>query len=137
MAQTAQTFRKLAEERLAEAQVLLANNRPSGAYYLAGYAIECAIKAKIAMQFRAGEIPDKVLVVKTYDHDINKLLSVANLKDKDYAALNTDAELRRCWTIAAKWKPDSRYKVWSLNEATDIVGAVGGDRGLMQWLLNL
>ncbi|MDB5627708.1 MAG: hypothetical protein JWQ51_48 [Tardiphaga sp.] len=137
MAHSAQTFRELADERLTEAQLLLANDRPSGAYYLAGYAIEFALKAKIATRFLANEIPDKVLVIKVHDHDFNKLLQLANLGDEDYATLNTDTELRRWWTIAAKWKPDSRYKIWSLNEATDLVEAVGGDRGLMQWLRNL
>jgi hypothetical protein len=31
-------FQRLAEERLAEAKLLFAQGRPSGAYYLAGYA---------------------------------------------------------------------------------------------------
>jgi HEPN domain-containing protein len=46
------TFRQLAEQRLAEAELLLANGFWSGAYYLAGYALECALKAKIASSFR-------------------------------------------------------------------------------------
>ncbi|MDB5548821.1 MAG: hypothetical protein JWR73_3204 [Tardiphaga sp.] len=95
MAHSAQTFRELADERLTEAQLLLANDRPSGAYYLAGYAIEFALKAKIATRFLANEIPDKVLVIKVHDHDFNKLLQLANLGDEDYATLNTDTELRR------------------------------------------
>jgi len=137
MSQDRATFQQLAEERLAEARALLKAGHPSGAYYLAGYAVECALKAKIAMQFRANEIPDRSLVNKAYDHDFNKLLQLARLRDENYAALYTDEALRRRWTIAAKWKPESRYKVWSFNEATDLVEAVGGDRGLMQWLLNL
>ena len=41
-------LRELALLRLKEAQVLLANGCWSGAYYLAGYAVECALKACIA-----------------------------------------------------------------------------------------
>jgi len=59
MSQDRATFQKLAEARLAEATLLLASGLPSGAYYLAGYAIECALKAIIAAQFRASEIPDR------------------------------------------------------------------------------
>lgn len=43
-----QDLRELALLRLKEAQVLFANGCWSGAYYLAGYAIECALKACIA-----------------------------------------------------------------------------------------
>ena len=52
MTQDQSTFRQLAEQRLAEAELLLANGFWSGAYYLAGYALECALKAKIASSFR-------------------------------------------------------------------------------------
>jgi HEPN domain-containing protein len=35
----------LAEDRLKDAEVLLANGRFGAAYYLAGYAVECGLKA--------------------------------------------------------------------------------------------
>lgn len=35
----------LAEERLKDAKALLGRKRWSGAYYLCGYAVECALKA--------------------------------------------------------------------------------------------
>ena len=41
-------FQRLADVRIDEAGVLLAAGRWSGAYYLAGYAVECALKACIA-----------------------------------------------------------------------------------------
>jgi hypothetical protein len=41
-------FRTLAELRAEEARVLLRSRRQLGAYYLAGYAVECALKACIA-----------------------------------------------------------------------------------------
>lgn len=52
------TFLDLAQKRFDEAKLLLGNGFSSGAYYLSGYAIECALKAIIAAQFRANEIPD-------------------------------------------------------------------------------
>lgn len=74
------TFQQLAELRLAEAKLLLANGLPSGAYYLAGYAVECALKSIIAMGFRANEIPDKYLVNSVYTHNLNELLNLAGLR---------------------------------------------------------
>ena len=40
----AEDFRKLAEIRLSEAQALLDNRKFDGAFYLAGYAVECGLK---------------------------------------------------------------------------------------------
>jgi len=40
-------LRQLAEDRILDAEHLLAAGRWSGAYYLAGYAVECGLKACI------------------------------------------------------------------------------------------
>jgi HEPN domain-containing protein len=40
-------LQQLAEIRIAEANVLLANGMWDGTYYLAGYAVECGLKACI------------------------------------------------------------------------------------------
>ena len=134
MAQDRITFQQLAELRLEEAKLLLAYGQPSGAYYLAGYAIECALKAKIASQFRADEIPEKALVLAVYEHELSKLLSLANLKEDHANAVSGDPDMRRHWTIVTKWKPDARYKIWSSHEAANMLEAVGGEKGLMRWL---
>ena len=44
MSQDRDTFRQLAELRLTEAKLLYANGLASGAYYLAGYAVESVLK---------------------------------------------------------------------------------------------
>lgn len=59
---TKQTLKKLAMARVEEAQLLLNNHRDSSAYYLAGYAVEMALKAYIAGPFQPDTIPDKGLV---------------------------------------------------------------------------
>jgi len=41
-------FQELAQIRLRDAEVLLENGRFDGAYYIAGYSVECALKACIA-----------------------------------------------------------------------------------------
>lgn len=49
----------LAEARVADARALLNAKRFDAAYYLAGYAIECALKACIAKRTRRHDFPDK------------------------------------------------------------------------------
>lgn len=50
---------QLTKSRLKEAKLLLDNDYYSGAYYLAGYSIEFALKACISKKIRQSEIPDK------------------------------------------------------------------------------
>ena len=50
---TRSDFQQLADVRAAEAAALLAAGRWDGAYYLAGYAVECALKACVAKLTKA------------------------------------------------------------------------------------
>lgn len=130
------TFQQLAEMRLAEARLLLANGYPSGAYYLAGYVIECALKARIAADFRENEIPDLGRVKAIYTHDLSALLGLAGLKDALDAEKDTNPDLYKSWTTIKTWSERARYEIWTDTNASDILEAVGGDEGLLQWLRN-
>jgi HEPN domain-containing protein len=136
MSQDRATFQQLAEFRLAEATLLLENGFPSGAYYLAGYAIECVLKAMIAVKFRANEIPDRRLVERVHVHDLNKLLSLTGLEDALEAEMNVNPDLRRRWTVIQKWSERARYDIWTQESASAMLEAVGGDEGLLRWLQN-
>jgi HEPN domain-containing protein len=52
-------FQQLSRIRAREAEALLKLGLSDGAYYLAGYAVECALKACIAKGTRRYEFPDK------------------------------------------------------------------------------
>jgi HEPN domain-containing protein len=135
MSQDQATFHQLAELRLAEAKLLLAKGLPSGAYYLAGYAVECALKARIASKFQAGEIPDLKLVQNIYTHELPKLLNLAGLKDELEEEMKQNPELRSGWAVIAKWSERDRYEIWTTENATVMLQAVGAqDQGLLQWL---
>jgi hypothetical protein len=137
MANERATFQKLAQLRIDEAKLLLGHSQPSGAYYLAGYAIECALKAIIAKQFRGDEIPDKALVNRVYTHDLSELLRLAGLESELDDARRADSDLDRRWSIIKNWKEQARYSVWTDNDASSIMDGVTGDGhsgGLFQWL---
>jgi HEPN domain-containing protein len=73
-------FKALADLRIAEARILLANHREQGTYYLAGYAVECALKECIAKKTKKSQFPPKVDDVREiYSHRLDKLISVAGL----------------------------------------------------------
>lgn len=104
MALTNETFREIAKCRLAEAKLLAERGHPSGAYYLAGYAVECALKAIIAGRFRANEIPDKGLVNSIYTHNLSDLLRLAGLQTEFQA----ESELVESWDIVKRWSENAR-----------------------------
>lgn len=136
MSQNRATFQQLAESRLAEAKLLLANGLPSGAYYLAGYAIECALKARIAAEFRENEIPELKRVQNIYSHDLSALIGLAGLKAELDAEKDTNPNLYRHWAIVKRWSERARYEVWTDADAAAILESVGGDEGLLRWLQN-
>jgi hypothetical protein len=70
-------LQSLARTRLAEAKTLSGAGRPDGAYYPAGYSIECALKACIAKGTQRHEFPDKKSVDASYTHNLRDLIKVA------------------------------------------------------------
>ena len=57
-------FKKLALTPLDDARVLLKNRRYSAAFYLAGYAVECSLKACLAKKTRRFDFPPEPEQVK-------------------------------------------------------------------------
>ena len=88
-------FQRLATLRIAEAQALLAAGFPAGAYYLAGYAVECAIKTCIAKNVQQYDFPDKDRVNQSYSHNLVQLLRAANLEDEFGNARSKQPRTRR------------------------------------------
>jgi hypothetical protein len=125
----------LALVRLDDARFLLQAQRPSSAYYLAGYAVELALKACIAKAFLADVIPDKGFVAQIYTHDLEALLRMTGLRATFAFDSKADPPLGAAWSIASKWTEASRYTTWSQIAAADLVDAVGDpNHGVLQWL---
>jgi HEPN domain-containing protein len=135
MSQDQATFQQLAELRLAEAKLLFASGLPSGAYYLAGYAVECALKSIIATGFRANEIPDKFLVNSVYTHNLKELLNLAGLRSRLDEDMSRNPDLKASWTTVSKWSEHARYETSTSDAAATMLEAVGAaDKGLLPWL---
>jgi HEPN domain-containing protein len=125
----------LANQRIREARSLLDAQRWSGAYYLAGYAVECALKACIAKRMQAEEFPDKSFADKCWTHNLAQLLVVAELKADFDAALQTDTDLRDNWDIVKAWTEASRYARKKRAAAQDLYDAITDRKhGVLSWL---
>jgi HEPN domain-containing protein len=128
-------FKHLAETRLREARILLASSEPSGAYYLAGYAAECALKAVVLKQIRKYHMPDRKVVDQAHTHDFDVLVGLAGLKANREAYENQNKIFARNWALTRIWSESSRYEVWTTQDATDLITAVGQRRdGVLAWI---
>jgi HEPN domain-containing protein len=87
----------LAQVRLAEARALLRAGLPDGAYYLAGYAVECALKARIARATQRYDFPEKRSVDASHTHNLKDLIRVANLEVARLEKARSDAVFRNNW----------------------------------------
>jgi HEPN domain-containing protein len=126
-------LQRLADEKLADAKILLAAKSWSNAYYLAGYAVELALKACIAKRFKADTIPDKKVVDQTYRHDFRELVGTANL-GPDFQTKQTDAAFVANWGVVSAWSPDARYQSSSEQSARNLIAAIEDSTdGVLEW----
>ena len=129
-------LQRLSRLRVDEAKVLLDNGRFEGAYYLLGYAVECALKACIAKQIRRYDFPDRRMVLDSYTHDLEQLLRVSGLEGQLRADLRSNPDLNLNWVIVNDWSEEIRYETWVSDEkAREFYRAVTARRGgILPWL---
>jgi hypothetical protein len=130
-------LQQLAEDRVLDAAALLQAGRWSGAYYLAGYAVECALKARIAKQTALHDFPDKTLVQKAFTHNVMELLDHAGLKvqlklDSTPAA---NPALGSNWQVVKDWSEKARYEQKTEAQARELYQALtDAVSGVLPWI---
>ena len=125
---------RLAQVRLEDALLLLQANRSSSAYYLAGYAVELALKASIAKLMQPNMIPGKAFINAIYTHNLDSLLSTAGLRPQFDVDTKTDPQFAAYWAIVNNWSEESRYEFWDPISAATLLQAVDEpNHGVFQW----
>src|SRR6266487_6856528 len=106
-----------------------------GAYYLAGYSIEVALKACIIKSVMATDaFPEKRFSENCWTHDLEKLIALAGLKTAWSAAL-ADAAFSRSWVIVKDWSEQKRYHRTTEIEARSLYDAVSdAAHGILPWI---
>jgi HEPN domain-containing protein len=128
-------LQRLAAVRLGDARVLLEHGRFEGCYYLAGYAVECGLKACIAKMTNRYDFPDKKRTLDAYTHDLPQLVIAARLKGDLDAELQLDPQFKVHWYAAAKWSEQSRYQTPDRKRAESMLKAVADRRhGVLRWI---
>ena len=131
-----QELQDISKVRRKEAATLLNAKQYAGAYYLLGYAVECALKSCIAKQTKKYDFPDKVVVKKSYSHNLEQLLKVAGLDYQLKKDMEKNKTLEVNWSIVKDWKETSRYISSVSNaEAKDLYSAcTSRTNGMLAWI---
>jgi hypothetical protein len=131
-------FQKLANDRIADARALLAAKRWAAAYYLAGYAVECGLKACILARVAVSAeviFDDRRYSEKCWSHNLIQLVDLAALKTRLEAAMAANPGLEDNWDTVKEWSESSRYARMSKTKAKDLYNAITDKKdGVFPWI---
>ena len=143
-------IKKLAYERLEEAEILHRNNKHDGAFYLSGYSVELMLKAKVCERISVPNLfdeDDKVLnatsgiseirrFLKT--HNLHILLIFSGLREKfENDKISNTHLLKANSLLFSNWNETSRYKPCGFMDAgdvTDLLSLLKDPDGLLLWI---
>jgi hypothetical protein len=101
-------LRVLSKARLHDAEVLMAAKRFDAAFYICGYAVELALKARICRTLKWSGFPESerdfrgFRSVKT--HDLEVLLRFSGIEARVMAKHVAE------WAVVSVWNPENRYQ---------------------------
>ncbi len=126
----------LAEERIRDAKALLAAGRWAGAYYMAGYAVECGLKACIiARLMQTDEFPEKRFSEQCWTHNLVQLVHLAGLQAALAADAAADPDLANNWDVVKDWSESSRYLRTTKADAQELNDAITAKKhGMLPWI---
>jgi len=128
-------LRQLSEQHLADAQVLLEQRRWPGAYYLAGYSVECALKACIAKLTKVHDFPHKDSP-KAFTHRLDVLVGLAELEQARIDKAKSSLDFKLNWAVILEWSEESRYDLSAEDrEARNLIHAISDNQeGVLPWI---
>jgi HEPN domain-containing protein len=128
-------FQELTKVRVQEAHILLEAGGYPGAYYLMGYAVECALKACVSKQVKRHDFPDRKFSNAAYTHKLEELVGLAGLSQDFTNDRQTNRELDANWLVVKDWKESFRYDLGiTRQQAHDLYDACTGQNGILPWI---
>ena len=126
----------LTRDRLRDAKALLAARRWSGAYYVSGYAVECALKSCIIVYLmKTDQFPTRRFSEQCWTHDLQQLVNLAGLQATFDADMAADPVLKAQWAIVRRWNEASRYVRKTRKEARLLYNAnTLKKHGVLSWI---
>jgi len=133
-------WQRIAEERVLDAEAPLDKQRWGAAYYLAGYAVECGLKACVVVYVERNAdvvFREKRFSEACWTHDIEKLVSLAGLRAQRDADVAANTVLDDNWLIVKEWRESVRYQTTTQLKAEKLFQAVSDiANGVLPWIRN-
>ena len=129
----------MAEDRILDASALRDAGRWAYAYYVAGYAVECALKSCVLAQMihTGGVFTNKKYSEDCFTHDFGTLVKLAGLTPMLNAELAANPVFVGFWGTVGLWKETSRYEPKTQPEADTLYTAITDNtNGVMRWIRN-
>ena len=143
-------IRKLAKQRLKEAQILFEQGMCDGAFYLAGYSVELTLKAKICERLGIPNLYDEKDAVTNSikgiseirkllkTHNLFILLIFSGLKLKFDLDKATNIELAKANSLLFNaWDENVRYKPCGYildQDVEKLINLLLSDNGIISWI---
>lgn len=135
---TAIEWRQLSHRWILDAKALLGSKRWGAAYYSAGYAVECGLKACIVVRVAGSPqivLEDKRFSEKCWTHDLIELVRLADLETARQAAMGQNAALRTNWMLVKDWNERARYSNATNKKAKALYNAITSNSGgVLPWI---
>jgi len=130
------SLQRISSQRRKDAAALLKAGHFAAAYYLAGYAVECALKACIAKQTARYDFPNRRLAQDCWTHDLERLVQLTGFGDTLAADTNASPGLTVNWATVKDWNESSRYRLSiTKTDAEDLYYAcTARPNGMLAWI---
>lgn len=125
----ARLFYQSAVQRLEDARFLLESERTTGAVYLAGYGVECILKALLLTQMPHGKRAETMASfrgTRAHDYDWLKQQYLA------YGGPSIPLTMTKHLTFVSTWTTDLRYQA-SMIEVRDAEEFIQATRAILRW----
>jgi len=125
-------LKAVARARLRDAQALLRAKRFDGAFYLCGYAVELALKARICRTLKWAGFPESGSEIKGMQsirtHDLDLLLRFSGVEARVKAKHPAE------WSVVLRWTPERRYLPVGLSPAQETADMIACVQRLLEVL---
>jgi len=133
MAIPVERLQDLARARLKDAEVLLNAGRCDGGFYLCGYAVELALKARICRTLEWAGYPESTkelpIFRQLHSHDLDMLLKLTGQERRIRSHLTAE------WSVIRDgWSPGIRYNAPGV-QPEDLEDAIAAATALVDGLL--
>jgi hypothetical protein len=113
-------WQQFAERWLVDAKGLLDDHRWSAAYYVAGYAVECGLKACVLLRLATTPeviFEDRKFSENCWTHSLLQLVKHADLESVRVADIAANPSLNQNWATVKDWTEQARYRTTTHQKA--------------------